>query len=193
MTSRDRVAWVSTVVRLGLGGVLLASGGLKAVDPVGSVQAVQAYELLPSALVHVVGYGLPFLEIGLGLLLVLGYGTRLAAGVAGALMVVFIAGVASAWARGLSIDCGCFGGGGQTEPGRTSYLAEILRDVGFLAAAGWLVVFPHSRFALDPSGRHEQLVHGGPHAHRTPRASKTSEPAPEPATVRPGTEEDESP
>lgn len=174
MTRRDGVAWVSTVARLGLGGVLLTSGGLKAVDPVGSVQAVQAYELLPAGLAHVVGYGLPFLEIGLGLLLVLGYATRLAAAVAGALMIVFIAGVASAWARGLSIDCGCFGGGGQIAPDRTAYLAEILRDLGFLAAAAWLVVFPHSRFALDPAGRHEHLAHTGPHASH-PEHSQHSE------------------
>ena len=28
-------------------------------------------------------------------------------------MVAFIIGISQAWARGLTIDCGCFGGGGQ--------------------------------------------------------------------------------
>ena len=37
------------------------------------------------------------------------------------LLVVFIAAVASAAARGLSIDCGCFGGGGPVPPGQTAY------------------------------------------------------------------------
>jgi uncharacterized membrane protein YphA (DoxX/SURF4 family) len=148
---------VSTAARLVLGGVLVVSGGLKVADPVAAVRAVQAYELLPASLVRVVGYGLPAFEIGLGLLLLAGYTTRLAAGVAAVLMVVFIAAVASAWARGLSIDCGCFGGGGAIAPDQTAYLAEILRDVGFLAAAGWLVLHPHSRFALDPADRHERL------------------------------------
>ena len=52
-------------------------------------------------------------------------------------MIVFIAAVSSAWARGLSIDCGCFGGGGQVAAGQTKYLQEILRDVGLLALAAF--------------------------------------------------------
>jgi uncharacterized membrane protein YphA (DoxX/SURF4 family) len=140
---------VSTIARLVLGVVLLVAGGIKVADPVTSEQAVAAYQILPHALVTPVGWGLPFLEMALGLLLLVGYGTRIAAAIAGVLMVLFIAAVGSAWARGLSIDCGCFGGGGQVAPGQTQYLQEILRDIGLLALAAWLVVFPHSRLALD--------------------------------------------
>ena len=56
---------------------------------------------------------LPFVEIVLGVLLVLGLFTRPAAIVSTLLMVAFIIGISQAWARGLTIDCGCFGGGGQ--------------------------------------------------------------------------------
>jgi uncharacterized membrane protein YphA (DoxX/SURF4 family) len=140
-------------VRLGLGGVLLAAGGLKVIDPQTSVQAVKAYELLPDGLARIVGWGLPFAEIAIGLLLVVGALTRWAALAAGVLMIVFIAAVGSAAARGLSIDCGCFGGGGKVAPGQTAYAAEILRDIGLLLMAAWLVWRPQSRFALD----HEML------------------------------------
>ena len=140
---------VSTIARLVLGVVLLVAGGIKVADPVTSEQAVAAYQLLPHALVTPIGWGLPFLEMALGLLLLVGYGTRIAAAIAGVLMVLFIAAVGSAWARGLSIDCGCFGGGGQVAPGQTQYLQEILRDVGLLALATWLVLLPRSRLALD--------------------------------------------
>jgi uncharacterized membrane protein YphA (DoxX/SURF4 family) len=92
---------------------------------------------------------LPFLEIALGLLLLLGIGTRLVAVVSGALLLVFIAGVAQAWARGLSIDCGCFGGGGAVAPGATAYVQEIVRDIGFLTLAAWLVVRPHTLLSMD--------------------------------------------
>jgi len=141
--------WISTVVRLVLGAVLLVAGGLKVIDPQTSVQAVKAYELLPDGMARIVGWGLPFVEIGIGVLLILGLLTRAAAIVAGILMVAFIAAVASAAARGLSIDCGCFGGGGQVAPGQTAYGAEILRDVGLLLAALWLAWQPRSRYALD--------------------------------------------
>ena len=158
--------WVSTGARLVLAGILGYAGAIKAVDPQTMVQAVQAYQLFPPAIGELIGLVLPFLEIGLALLLLIGLATRFAAAVTAVLMLAFIAGVSSAWARGLSIDCGCFGGGGEIDPGETRYLEEILRDVGFLALAGWLVIFPASRFALDRHGRHEASPHpphGRPH------------------------------
>jgi uncharacterized membrane protein YphA (DoxX/SURF4 family) len=141
--------WLSLVARLVLGGVMVVAGALKVTDPETATQAVRAYELLPSALDAPVGLILPFLEIAIGLLLIVGFGVRWAAFAAGVFMVVFIAAVSSAWARGLAIDCGCFGGGGQVAPGQTKYLQEILRDVGLLVLAGWLWVTPQSRFALE--------------------------------------------
>lgn len=143
------LALVSTLARLTLAGVLLAAGGLKAADPQTAVQAVRAYQLLPASIEPLVGWGLPFLEIALGLLLLVGLCTRPAAGASAVLLVVFIAAVLSAAARGLSIDCGCFGGGGTVAPGKTEYLNEILRDAALLACAGWLVWHPSSLLSLD--------------------------------------------
>lgn len=145
-----RVApWISTVVRLVLAGVFLAAGAIKAVDPASSVAAVRAYELLPASLETLVGWGLPFAEIALGLLLVIGAFTRWLAVVSALVLLVFIAAVVSAAVRGLSIDCGCFGGGGSVAPGQTRYAGEILRDVGLLLLALWLVWQPRSRLALE--------------------------------------------
>ncbi|GAA1514033.1 MauE/DoxX family redox-associated membrane protein [Kribbella lupini] len=149
MTPRAWLPWVSTAARLTLGAVMLVAGALKVADPATAAQAVRAYELLPDALVTPVGWGLPFLEMAIGLLLIVGFGTRPAGAAAGVFMVVFIAAVSSAWARGLSIDCGCFGGGGEVAAGPTRYLQEILRDTGLLVLAGWLFVRPLSKFALE--------------------------------------------
>ena len=139
----------STAARLVVGGVLLVAGALKVIDPQSSVAAVRAYELVPGWSARVIGWGLPFLELGLGLLLVAGLLTRQAAVVAGLLVVVFLIAVVSAAARGLSLDCGCFGGGGQVAPGQTAYAGEIVRDLGLLALCAWLVWRPESRLALD--------------------------------------------
>lgn len=146
--------WISTAARIGLGGVLLYAGVAKLLQPDEAVRAVQAYQILPPSVDDFVAYALPLIEVAIGVLLILGLGTRLAAWIAGLLMVVFIGGVASAWIRGLSIDCGCFGGGGEVPAAGKAwrYVGEILRDIGFLGLASWLVLFPTSRLALDRLG-----------------------------------------
>jgi uncharacterized membrane protein YphA (DoxX/SURF4 family) len=143
--------WTATAARLLLGAVLLVAGALKLPDPAAAVRAVRAYRLLPEALVGPVAFGLPVLEIAVGLALLAGVFVRTAAIAAAVLMVVFLAAVGSAWARGLQIDCGCFGGGGQVAAGRTAYPGEVARDVGLLLVALALARRPASRLAL---GRH---------------------------------------
>jgi uncharacterized membrane protein YphA (DoxX/SURF4 family) len=113
------------------------------------VRAVRAYDLLPEAVVPTVGHLLPVLEVVVGLCLVLGAMVRGTAVVSSLLFVAFIIGISSAWARGLSIDCGCFGGGGEIPDAAAKYPGEIARDVGLLALSVWLVVRPRSRLALD--------------------------------------------
>ncbi|HEX6149319.1 MauE/DoxX family redox-associated membrane protein, partial [Nocardioides sp.] len=137
------------VARLVTGGVWIVAGALKVADPAGSVRAVRAYDLLPEALVQPVGYVLPALEILVGLALLLGLLTRAAAVVSALLFVAFIIGIASAWGRGLQIECGCFGGGGFDADAAEDYPWEIARDVGLLVLSGWLVIRPRTRWSLD--------------------------------------------
>lgn len=142
--------WFATLVRLALAAVWLLAGWPKLLDTEGTVRSVRAFQLLPEALVRPFAYGLPALELVLGILLIIGLGTRLTSALTGALMVMFIFGIAMAWGRGLSINCGCFGSSSEIVldpvPG---YVRDILRDVGLLAMAAFLVWRPHSRFSLD--------------------------------------------
>jgi len=142
--------WISTVARLGLAAVFLVAGGSKVGDLAASGRAVNAYDLMPYDVAKIVGAAQPFLEIALGLLLLIGLAVRLSAGIGAVLLVIFIAGIASAWARGLQIDCGCFSKGGELGAGKVpTYGWEILRDLGFLVLAGILLVKPRTRFSLD--------------------------------------------
>src|SRR5690349_19174186 len=142
--------WISTVSRLGLATVFLVAGGLKVTDLAASGRAVNAYRLMSYDTAKVVGAVQPFIEIALGLLLLIGLAVRLSAAIAAVVLVIFIAGIVSAWARGLQIDCGCFSKGGDLAAGRTAeYGLEILRDVGFLALAGILLAKPRTRLSLD--------------------------------------------
>jgi len=148
---------VGTVARLGLAAVFLVSGVLKAIDADATYVAVRAYDVLPKAGVTLVAGILPWLEIVLGLLLLAGLATRVVAVASAGLLVVFIAGVVQAWARGLSIDCGCFGGGGAVDPGQTTYGLELLRDAGFLLMAAWLIVRPRTLGVLRLKRQEERV------------------------------------
>jgi uncharacterized membrane protein YphA (DoxX/SURF4 family) len=147
--SRPVVDGLGTVMRLGLAAVFLVSGALKVIDPAQTRVAVRAYELLPPGLVGPVATTLPLMELVLGTLLVLGAITRWVALASGLLLVALMAAVAQAWARGLSIDCGCFGGGGAVAEGATRYPQELARDLGMLLAVSWLVARPRTALSVD--------------------------------------------
>lgn len=148
---------IGTLFRLGLAAVWLVSAVPKALDPNQTFAAVRAYQVLPAGMVGPVAAVLPFLELAFGLLVLAGIGTRLMAALSGVLLLVYIAAVAQSAARGLTIDCGCFGGGGTVTAGQTHYTQEILRDIGFLVLAVWLVVRPRTLFAVDGLLRRRQV------------------------------------
>lgn len=151
---RRILPWAGTAARVLLAAVWAWAAVSKMGDPAASARAVRAYQLLPEWLAKAVGYGLPFLEIGLAVLLLAGLATRVAAAVSAGLLVVFLVGIVSAAARGLQIECGCFGGGGELGAGRsTAYTGEILRDTGLLLVSGFLVWVSRTRYAVDDAVR----------------------------------------
>jgi uncharacterized membrane protein YphA (DoxX/SURF4 family) len=141
------LSWGSLAARLVAAAVFGAAAFSKIGDPAGTVRAVRAYRILPEGAVHAVAYALPAFELALAVLLIAGVATRLVGTVAAATLVVFIAAVTSAGARGLRIDCGCFGGGGVVV--HTHYLLEIVRDVGLLLVVALIPLAKHSRWSLD--------------------------------------------
>lgn len=148
---RERWArWVSLLARLVLAGVWIYAASTKIGRPLTSARAVQAYEIFPFDVAAMIGQALPIIELALGILLLIGLFTRVSAALSLVLLAVFVAGIASAWARGLQIDCGCFGGDGSLALGQEpQYLQEILRDIGYAACAAWLVWRPRSPYSVD--------------------------------------------
>ncbi len=127
-TEESRRVWgatVAVVARLGLAVVWAWAAIAKLGDADGAVRAVRAYEILPEALVKPFAWGLPFVELALALLLVLGIGTRVAGWISAVILTVFMAGIISVWARGIQIDCGCFGGGGAADVNGWTYAARV--------------------------------------------------------------------
>lgn len=128
--------------RLLVGGVFGVAGAGKALDHQAMIVAVDAYDLLPGALVPPVAAALPWVELAVGLALLAGYAIRVAGATASALLVGFLVALAQAKARGLPIDCGCFGAGG---PGDGVGWIELARNVPLLAAGLYLTGRPAGR------------------------------------------------
>ena len=152
--------YLTVLARLLLGGVLLVAGGLKVSKPTDSANAVAAYKLLPINIAHLFGYALPWFEVALGILLIAGILLRPAAIAGGLIMLVFIAAIASAWARGLWLDCGCFGGGGEIDPSLAdqvlrTYFIEIMRDLGLALTALYLYFFPYGKLSFEKAAVEE--------------------------------------
>lgn len=153
--------WLSLLVRLGMAGILIAAAVPKFADLGQSVRAVRAYRLLPEAVVPFVGSTLPFFELLLAFFLLLGLGTRLSAIVWLVMMAGFLTGVIWVWAKGYSIDCGCFGGGGEVDPGETNYPLHLAERLGFIALGTYLALFPKSPLSVDGWMRGEPLIRRG--------------------------------
>ena len=123
------------LARLFLGGVYVVAGALKVMDPGKFAESVENFRMLPHEFINVVAITLPWIEIVAGLFLVLGLWWVASAWLINLMTVAFIGAIASAVARGLSIDCGCFG----TVGGRKTGLTAIAEDLALLACGVWVL------------------------------------------------------
>jgi protein-disulfide isomerase len=172
---RDATPWIGLAARLLLGVVWIWASLSKLAHPLTFVQAVRAYDMTPEWLSKAVAYGLPVLELCLGLVLIVGIMVRIAAAVSGVLFLVFLVGLVQAAARGLKLDCGCFGGGGATDQS-TSYTLDILRDVGLMVVAAYLVVWSMSQVSIEwYLARHDYVPPPSAKRLRTPEGRRRYE------------------
>jgi uncharacterized membrane protein YphA (DoxX/SURF4 family) len=103
------ISMVEWLLRLGIGGVFIYAGFLKAMDPAKFTEDVAAYHLLSYHGAVITALYLPWLEMVCGVGLIVGWMRSGATALLLALTLVFITAILSARARGLDISCGCFG------------------------------------------------------------------------------------
>jgi uncharacterized membrane protein YphA (DoxX/SURF4 family) len=96
--------------------------------------SIDSYQMLPEWAVYAVARTLPWFELVLGLLLVVGVWLRYLSLVATTILGLFFSVMLVQYFRGAGIDCGCFGVG-EALSART-----LARDGALLAAAVTLVV-----------------------------------------------------
>jgi uncharacterized membrane protein YphA (DoxX/SURF4 family) len=142
------VLWLARIIRFALGGLFIWAALTKISDSVGFVEDLANYQLLPPELVTPAGYFLPWLELVCGLALVVGLAARGAALWICLQLAVFLVALGINLARGVDVDCGCFGPGGSG-----STMEAFTRDLLLtpLAVGGLWAAFRHSK--LKSSGK----------------------------------------
>ena len=119
------------VCRLGLSGVFLLAGLLKALDPEGFTHEILQYGIVSGATARVLAYVLIPVEVVAGVALLINFRPALSFSVAASLMLMFIGAVGFAIVTDQPLtECGCFGRNTPRTPKQT-----LVEDVGFLAAA----------------------------------------------------------
>jgi uncharacterized membrane protein YphA (DoxX/SURF4 family) len=136
--------------RLAVAAIFLYAAFPKIADPVELARAIANYRLLPDALVVPVAVTLPYIELLVAVMLVLGFVTRAAALVAVVLLAGFTGATAAAVVRGLDIECGCFG---KSDGAVVSWLT-VARDVAFLVPAAIVLAFDRGRYGIAALWRH---------------------------------------
>jgi uncharacterized membrane protein YphA (DoxX/SURF4 family) len=114
-----------------IGGLLAIAALAKLGDLHAFAEQIHNFRLLPWGLENLSAIILPWVELVAGLALVLGVRARAGGVVAVGLMAVFTVAVLIAMARGLDIECGCFGTGDATRVG----LLKVVENSAMLAMA----------------------------------------------------------
>jgi len=127
---------VTLLLRVALGAVFVYAAWTKLRTPWELfAMSIDSYQLLPLKAVELVARTLPWFELAVGLLLIAGYWLRSAAVATALLLAVFFGLMVRAYAKGMEINCGCFG------PGEIISWKTLLRDGSMLAAALALAAF----------------------------------------------------
>ena len=132
------MAYLILIGRLVVSAAFILAALPKIQDPAAFAVSVEGYHAVTAKLAMWIALVLPWLELvaGFGLLIPqIRRGSNL---IIALLLVVFIVLHASAWARGLDINCGCFNAHeSEKTPG---YLWLILRNIGLLTACIFVLI-----------------------------------------------------
>lgn len=119
------------VFRAALGVIFLVAAWDKVADPLAFAKIVRNYQIVPEVLVGGVAQILPWIEVVVGMCLLVGLFSRGASLSATCMMAVFLAAMAWTWHKGISTQCGCF----TTKADDAISVRTFLRDGSILALA----------------------------------------------------------
>lgn len=131
--SSSRSIALHWLIRVGLAALFIWTGAQKLVEPGAFAAAIANYRVLPDALVGIAAVSLPVLELVVGAALLWPLYAQGASLIVAALLFVFAAAMAQSKARGIDLDCGCFG---AAQTSQVSWL-KVTLNLGLAMLAVW--------------------------------------------------------
>jgi uncharacterized membrane protein YphA (DoxX/SURF4 family) len=132
--------WSLLVLRIGMGLMFVYAAWTKLQQPwIQVAMTVDAYQLLPPWAVEVVARTIGWGELALGLWLLSGLWLRISSLASTGLLLFFIVILTRSYAKGMQIDCGCFGNGDPISP------LTLARDGSLFAASLLMTILAFRR------------------------------------------------
>ena len=132
-----RLAGSSLAIRgLGflIGLVFIYAGQAKIRTAAVFADSIASFRLVPDIFNNAVALGLPPFEVLLGVLLIIGWRRRTMAFCALMVSGIFLLALVSAEARGITVECGCFGAASAVSSSELSLWLSVGRDLLLLMA-----------------------------------------------------------
>ncbi len=121
-----------------MGSIFIYASIAKIAKPAAFAKDIYNYQVLPDVLINLTALVLPWLELFLGLCLLAGIWMPGAVLAVNGLLIAFLGALVFNMARGLDVDCGCFGvGSDATAMSGTYYLT---RDIIFFTIGAFLFI-----------------------------------------------------
>jgi len=133
------------IARILIGGILIYSSLEKFIDPSGFASAINNYHIIPFGLENSLAIILPWIELIVGICLILGVFIDGAAFLVIIIMVIFISAITYAILSGYNIECGC-----GLKPGEMVGVQKIIENFTYLILAWMILKRPKRRFELYP-------------------------------------------
>ncbi len=137
-------SYISLIARVVVGLMFIIVGASKIGNTASFANEIGNYDMLPGFTLNFLALTLPWIEVFVGILLILGIKLKANSMLSSALLLAFTLAVAIAFARGLNIECGCYSSIAEQTVGWT----KILQNTGLLLLSLYVYFHPGDKLIL---------------------------------------------
>ncbi|MFA5624976.1 MAG: MauE/DoxX family redox-associated membrane protein [Bradymonadales bacterium] len=140
--------FIALIVRWYLAYVFISASIHKILVPSDFALDIASYQIMPLVLINMMAIVLPWVELVVGIFLILGFRSQSNALLVSGMMCMFMIALGIALYGGLNISCGCFASG-TLEASDPISITTMFRDLAWLLLALYVLVFDNRAIGVD--------------------------------------------